>query len=122
MTNPQEELGQLCLQVHPARAPGLNVDALKEAADLLSMSIQGIHGIEFSEGEDDGEYLNMVFTARTPMRSWHFIRQGLLESTAFGPFLKAASMVVCTGTHGWNDYLLLYHYDPSIPCSAASEA
>jgi hypothetical protein len=122
MTDAQEEIGQLCLQVHSARAPGLNVTELKEAADLLARSVPGVLGIGFTEGEDDGAYLNIVFAAREPQRSWPPIREGLLESAAFGLQLKAASIAMCTGTEGWDDYLLLYHYDPSVPVDGASEA
>jgi hypothetical protein len=122
MTDVQEELGQLCLQVHPARAPRLNVTQLKLAADSLARSVPGVRGIGFTEGEDDGSYLNIVFATREPQRSWPTIREGLLESAAFGPQLKAASMAMCTGTEGWDDYLLLYHYDPSVPLDGASEA
>ena len=122
MSNAEDELGQLCLQVHPARAPGLNVSALKEAATALAGLVHGVHGIDFTEAEYDGAYLNIVFAAREPLRAWQFIRQGLLESAAFGPSLKASSMAICTGTDGWNDFLLLYHYDPSVARDAASEA
>jgi hypothetical protein len=122
MSDTQEGLGQLCLQVHPDRVPGLNVPSLKEAADLLARSAPGVRGVGFSEGEDNGAYLNIVFATKDPLHSWKTIREDLMESAAFGSQLKAASMAMCTGAEGWNDYLLLYHYDPSVPLDGASDA
>jgi hypothetical protein len=114
MSEEPAELGQICVQVHPARAPGLSTTALKAAAELLARSAEDVRGIEFSEGEDDGAYLNILFASLNPQRSWPTIQVGLLESPIFGPQLKASAMAVCTGADGWNDYLLLYHYDPSV--------
>jgi hypothetical protein len=116
------QTGQLCVQVHPARAPELNIAAPKEAADSLARSTQGVQGIGFTEGEDDGEYLNIVFASPEPLLPWRQIRAGLFESPAFGSLLKKSSMAMCTGADGWNDYMLLYHYDPEVPVDAASDA
>jgi hypothetical protein len=61
-----------------------------------------------------GAYLNIIFASVDPQRSWPSIREGLFESAEYGPHLKAAAIAMCTGVDGWNDYMLLYHYDPSV--------
>ena len=49
------------------------------------------------------------------------------KALRFGPFqskfLRSAAMVVCEGEHGWDDYLLLHHWDrrfrlDSVPMSS----
>jgi hypothetical protein len=114
MREAPKELGQICVQVHPARAPGLSTPELKAAAELLAKSAPDVRGIGFSDGEDEGPYLNIIFASVDPRNSWLSIREGLLESPTFGPQLKSAAMAMCTGVDGWNDYILLYHYDPSV--------
>ncbi len=120
MSEPQ--LGQLCLQVHPSRAPELELDLLRTAAEALARSTPGFRGIDFAEGEDDGTYLNIVFAVSNPAQAWHQIEAGLFGSLQFGAALRASSMAMCTGADGWNDYLLLYHYDPQVPRNSPGEA
>jgi hypothetical protein len=122
MSEASEELGQLCLQVHADLSPGINTAELKLAAELLAKSIPGVRGIGFSEGEDEGAYLNIIFASTDPRQAWTSIRKGLLESSSFSSQLKAASIAMCTGADGWNDYVLLHHYDPTVSPDGTSEA
>jgi hypothetical protein len=112
-------IGQICIQVYPTRAPELDVASLKVACEVLARAITGVRGIGFSEGDDGGTYLNIVFAAEEPAATWRRMRPQLLESSVFATNLLASCMVVCTGLDGWNDYLLLYHYDPTVAIDAS---
>lgn len=107
--------------MHLVRALGLNVTKLKEAAEVLGRSIPEIRGNGFSEAKDDGECPNIVFAAAELLRLWLPIQAGLLDSTAFGLQLKTASLAMCSGAGGWDDYLL-QHCDPPVLVDGAREA
>jgi hypothetical protein len=36
------------------------------------------------------------------------------RSSEFGGALAESSMAMCEGQRGWEDYLLLHHYDPAV--------
>lgn len=118
MSTQEKNLGQVCIQVHPGRAPALSISRLKEECEVVAKRTEGIRGIGVTEGEDDGPYLNIIFATEKPMDSWHKLRTALLESTEFGTHLKASCMCMCTGEDGWNGHLLLYHFDPKVPLDA----
>jgi len=118
----EPQLGQLCVQVHQRRAPELELGPLRTAAETLAKSTPGIRGIGFTEGEDDGTYLNIVFAAEDPAEAWHHVEAALLGSPQFGAALRTSSIAMCTGTDGWNDYMLLYHYDPQVAQDSPGEA
>ena len=114
MSTPEKELGQLCIQVHPARAPALDISRLKEECTVVAKRTAGIRGIGFTEGFDGGPYLNIVFAAENPIDAWEQLELELLESADFGADLKSCSMCMCTGENGWEDFVLLYHFDPKV--------
>jgi len=118
MSEAEGDLGQICIQVHLSRAPELDVARLTKACKAIAKRTDGVRGIGVSEGEDDGKCLNIIFAAGRPMDAWQALRREVLESNEFRDHLKAACMCMCTGSDGWNDYLLLYHFDPKIALHA----
>ena len=81
-----------------------------------------MRGFSAKRGDDDGAYLNIVFAVEHVANAWKLLRPKLFDSTEFGESLKVASLTMCTGEDGWNDYLLLHHFDPEIPLDATGEA
>ena len=57
-------------------------------------------------GDDKGPYINVSFTAAELKPLWQAVRNELVRLG-----LQAGSIVACTGNDGWNDYLLLHHFD-----------
>lgn len=114
MTSSDDDLGQLCIQVQPDRAPDLDLDALKLIADALARSTPGVRGIGFTEGDEAGRFLNIVLAASDPVSAWRALRPGLFGHAAVGPSLEGACLAVCTGADGWNDPRLLHHFDPAV--------
>lgn len=115
-------IGEVCVQIHPVRDPELDTNQLKSACEFIAKNIPGIRGVGFSEGEDAGPYLNIIFAVVEPAQSWHQIRLALIESSEFGGSLKKCCMCMCTGQNGWDDYLLLYHFDPRVALDEIREA
>ena len=122
MSAQEQCIGQVCIQVHPSRAPTLNVTCLSEVCEVIAKQIKSIRGIGITKGEDDGKYLNIVFATENPIESWRKLKEALLDSAEFGSSLKASCMCMCTGKTGWDDYLLLYHFDPEVPLDETGDA
>ncbi|MCE9560744.1 MAG: hypothetical protein K8U57_01690 [Planctomycetes bacterium] len=93
---------QLHIQLQPGRSPEL--DLAEAVAKLRSV----MNGARVTEGEDDVRYVNVDFWTGDPSGLWESL-QKLVQSV---PGLARAAIVVCEGEHGWDDYLLLHHFDP----------
>jgi len=44
---------------------------------------------------------------------WDKLSKNVYKDSVFGPYLSKTSIVVCEGNNGWDDYLLLHHFDKS---------
>jgi hypothetical protein len=93
---------QLTINLQPARAPGLDVP---EAVARLTRLAAGAW---VTEGEDTGRYVNVSFQTGDLLGLWTSLREELQGI----PGLAGAVIVVCEGEHGWDDYLLLHHFNP----------
>jgi hypothetical protein len=93
----------ICIQLQP----GLNKGASKEEA-LHALSSVGCE-IEVNEGEDNGKYINIILKSDKPKELWLKIRSLYLSK----PTLASSSMITCEGSEGWDNYLLLHHFDKS---------
>jgi hypothetical protein len=111
--------GQVRLQVHTHAVPEATLAALREECESLATALICALGVRFEEGEDEGKYLNIVFGSHTPQDLWPHLKAALYQSSVHGKVLQASSMALRTGEDGWNDYALLYHFDPSVPVEQA---
>ncbi len=59
------------------------------------------------KGNDSGEYINISVKTDDLMSLWAIIKKYLKNNE----YLPQTSIVTCEGNHGWDDYLLLHHYD-----------
>jgi hypothetical protein len=96
---------RLHIQIQPARSPKLDVP---EAIVRLSRLADGVRT---TEGHDEGRYVNLDFKVSDLTGLWAAVREQLRAI----PEVAVAAIVVCEGEHGWDDYLLLHHFDPSEP-------
>src|SRR4051794_5115256 len=92
------------LHIQPERSPTLDARAIVASLSSLDASAR------LTEGEDDGRYINIDFSPADAMALWREIRGQL----AAEPELARAAIVVCEGRNGWDDYLLLHHYDRTL--------
>jgi hypothetical protein len=70
-------------------------------------------GAEIDVGEEDGRYENFTFEAASPDDALSKLRI-VFDSPRLGRAARASCIVTCQGQHGWDDYLLLHHYDRTL--------
>ncbi|MGH7176392.1 MAG: hypothetical protein ACREJC_03335, partial [Tepidisphaeraceae bacterium] len=63
--------------------------------------------ISVSAGFERGRYIDVSFETRSLQKLWIRVRKVLKEDST----LARCSIVVCEGSSGWDDYLLLHHFD-----------
>lgn len=101
----------LVVQVEPIRSPDLDLDDVlalfATAAELADAELQ------ITEGEDDDPYVHFEFRTRDLSRLWGVLQGQVFWDQAIGPLLARSAIATCEGNEGWDDYLLLHHYDRS---------
>lgn len=104
-------MATLCIQIQPDRVPELDIMRVRELCQQLAADDKIVvrHGVV--EGDDGGPYLNLMFETNKPVEFWREFEARIYKDEVVGEGMKQASMATCTGEHGWDDYLLLYHYD-----------
>jgi len=63
-------------------------------------------------------YVNFIFESPTVAKTWRMVDARVLSHRALGRGLRAASIVVCQGSRGWDNYRLLHHFDARKPLDA----
>ena len=91
----------------------LDVIRLRREFQTIATDNPLVTAYRFSNGNDEGSYYNFDFDTSGPAALWGQIVASLFDSSAFGQSVRLASMAICTGHHGWEDYLLIHHWDPS---------
>lgn len=94
---------RLSVQLQPDRSPTLDVRNVVTLLESLAI------GVRVSEANDDGRYVNLDFEAADLSGLWESIRREVKSIAG----LSEAAIIVCEGEIGWDDYLLLHHYDPT---------
>jgi hypothetical protein len=56
-------------------------------------------------------YVNFTFESPTIANTWRLVHARALGHPKMGPTLCDASIVVCQGSRGWDNYRLLHHFD-----------
>ncbi len=91
----------LSIQLQPERENNLDKDFV-----ILELQNNG-YTVEVEEGEDNGKYINLNIKTGTLKNTWDNIKDIIFKN----PSIKNSSIVVCEGNQGWDDYLLLHHFD-----------
>jgi hypothetical protein len=93
----------VCVQFQPRRAAA-------DATHIRQAFRTALPDAETVAGEDDGRYENIMFDVESPEVALSKI-QAVFESPSVGRAARASCIVTCQGERGWDDYLLLHHYD-----------
>lgn len=104
----------LSIQVQPDRVPELDI----EAVQLLFEKLEGHPLVEksaFSAGTDKGRYLNYTYGTNNAESLWDVIQKKIYGHDLLGRQLLRCSMAMCSSEEGWDDYVLLHHFDPQVP-------
>lgn len=103
----------LHIQVQPGLVESLDVVGLRRAFQDLAADNPIVSGHRFRNGKDNGDYYNFDFDTPRPAELWDQIRSRVFSNAEFTDTFQRASMAICTGNHGWDDYLLIHHWDAS---------
>jgi hypothetical protein len=100
----------LRVQIHPGRITGGDpkdmITRLRDTADGVHLRFVGE-----DRGEGNGLYINLKFSAPDHASGWLCLRDAY-DKSAGGRQLALSTIAICEGEHGWDDYLLLHHFDP----------
>jgi hypothetical protein len=99
--------------VQPDLAQGVDIDAIRAACEAIA-STPLVLRHHFDHGHDMGHYFNFTFATEDLATLWREVQSRLYSDPLLGNSMGAASMAMCEGAHGWDDYLLLYHFDPAV--------
>lgn len=64
-------------------------------------------------GNDGGRYENILFEAESPEDALLKLR-AVFDSPDAGLAARRSCIVTCEGERGWDDYVLLHHYDRTL--------
>ena len=112
---------ELHVQVQPALAPALDLARLHARFEALAQTEASVLRSKIEEGDDDGPYLNLMFKTADLARLWQVVQAELYGHPTLGTLLRQASMTLCTGETGWDDYLLLHHFNPAFELDTLGE-
>jgi len=102
----------IAIQVQPHRAPGLDIDGVRALFERVATNASLVEHHHFDQGHDKTHYLNFTFGTRDLKALWDFLSEQMFADPTFGQLLASSSIATCEGAHGWDDYLLLHHFDP----------
>jgi hypothetical protein len=112
----------LSIQIQPERVPGLKMKEVQVAFEAIAGMSPLVEHHQFDDGFDKTRYFNFTFGTEDLERLWAVIRSTIYRNPALAEPIAKSSIVVCTGENGWDDYLLLFHFDPSVPCAEINAA
>lgn len=100
---------RLILQLQP-RADGADEGVSTYLRDVLARVVA-----EFIEEADEvGQWRNFEFETNEIDAMWSALRAELATDTDRFAELQTRWIVVAEGNHGWDDYLMLAHFDPTV--------
>jgi len=101
----QLDVRTVCVQFQPDRATA-------DESRVRQAFRTALPDAEIVVGEDDGRYENIMFDVPSPEVAFSRIKT-VFDSPTVGRAARASCIVTCQGERGWDDYLLLHHFDPA---------
>lgn len=89
-------------------------EAIARASDLVTHHA-------FDHGDNSGLHFNYTFGTSQAKDLWQLIQKSVYDDRHLGPHMRRASMAMCSSEEGWNDYLLLYHFDPTVELDPSTD-
>ena len=94
-------MGYLSIQIQPELAPTINVEGVTSFLKSEGYNPERI------EGNDSGKHINLNIETNNIKNLWVKIEKYLQEHNE----LSNSSIIICKGHQGWDNYLLLHHFD-----------
>jgi hypothetical protein len=92
----------------------MEIASIKEHFQALVGNSDLVNHFEFISGDDDGPYLNFMYGTTDPTALWQQIQVKIYENEEIGQAMKESSMAMCSSKERWDDYLLLFHFEPTV--------
>ena len=108
-------LRALNIQIQTNREPSLDVDRLRRILDDLSNLKPLVDSVIQDEGGENGLFINYTYQTADLPAFWAAVQERLLSVPDFGEKVRNCSTIITSrGADGWENYLLLQHFDPFI--------
>jgi hypothetical protein len=101
----------LCVQFQPRRASGLAIKTVSTLMLKVAMANSDVRAFAIHRGGVSDPYVNYLFASRTIVATWKILRAKALANRKLGSRLRRAMIVTGQGSRGWDNYLLLHHFD-----------
>jgi hypothetical protein len=99
----------LSVQLQPDRVSDFDATLIVERLQQIGNDASG-DTPPVDEGYDAGRYINVTFGSENVRELWDKLRNEIDGNLTLARY----AIVCCEGEDGWNDYLLLHHFDPAI--------
>ena len=109
------------IQIHPHRCLQLDLASVLSQCERLSTERSWVRRFSQERRFDEHAYVNLIFETDHPKLLWQLLHEQLYHANAFGQFMQATSIATCEGRRGWDDYLLLHHFDAGVSCDHFAE-
>lgn len=103
----------LSVQIQSDLVTEVDAENIIELLMPLAKDTSLVQESHVTSGSDNGHYINIDFQTPDAPRLWQAIQSTLCLSRGNESPISRSVIVVCEGKDGWNDYLLLHHFDDS---------
>lgn len=97
----------LNIQIQDGIPPLENLPLLLGKIAQIGSDHEATEAVSVASGDDSGAYYNLTIESKDLGALWPLLRDEVAANH------QIRIIVTCEGEDGWNDYLLLYHYDKS---------
>lgn len=111
----------LNVQLQPALCESLVIESAKAAFESALLGNILTEQFLVSEGNDEGAFVNFTIQCTEPEEIWEIVSELLNRGDQLSEQISSCSIVICQGDHGWDDYLLLHHFNASLQLDEFSE-
>ncbi|QZA76928.1 hypothetical protein K4H28_11455 [Deefgea tanakiae] len=102
----------LLIQLQPHLVP--TMDEAKARAALAAFAEQAlVIGHRVTEGNENGAFINFEYKTNDLAALWHECKERIYQNSLLAFQLQRATMAIAQGDDGWEDCLLLHHFDPA---------
>jgi hypothetical protein len=98
-------MAELLVQVQPERLREFSEVAI-EQLQVTDTEPSTVQKVSVVGGNENGRYINVCFVTANLEALWPAVRQQVVRLG-----LQSASIITCTGSKGWHNYLLLHHFN-----------
>lgn len=108
------------IQVQPNRAKGIDMSKVLAHFEALVQRRDLVEHHDFNSGDDHGPYFNFTFGTRKAGDLWREIQERLYRDGDLAAHMRRSSMAMCSSEEGWDNYLLLFHFDSNVKLDDAT--